>query len=163
MSNSISCEQCSIATGNAKFCSRRCAAIYNNTKNPKRKRVHYPCSVCGALLTRRRKYCDAHRPKPANYTYVTVGELEHYRSKYNQPYSIIRLRARTVIERRGGLVCAVCGYSRHVDAAHIKPISSFPKDTLIDAINSSDNIVALCPTHHWELDHGFIDAATLSK
>ena len=30
------------------------------------------------------------------------------------------------------------------------------KDAKIEEINNIDNLVALCPTCHWELDHGYL-------
>jgi 5-methylcytosine-specific restriction endonuclease McrA len=50
--------------------------------------------------------------------------------------------------------CQNCGYSNHVEVCHIKPIHSFDLSTLIDDINSPDNILVLCPNCHWEFDHG---------
>ena len=32
-------------------------------------------------------------------------------------------------------------------------MSSFNSDALISEINSIDNLIALCPTHHWEFDN----------
>ena len=53
--------------------------------------------------------------------------------------------------------CAVCGYDKHVDIAHIKAVSDFSEDTLVSEISKSDNLIALCPNHHWEYDHGLLD------
>jgi predicted restriction endonuclease len=52
--------------------------------------------------------------------------------------------------------CEVCGYNTHVEVCHIKSVSSFSDDTLITEINSIDNLVGLCPNHHWEFDNGKI-------
>lgn len=50
-------------------------------------------------------------------------------------------------------VCEVCGYSHHVELAHIKPISSFSSDTLVKIINHPSNLKWLCPNHHWEQEN----------
>jgi len=33
-------------------------------------------------------------------------------------------------------------------------VADFPDDALILEINDIKNLVALCPTHHWEFGHG---------
>jgi predicted restriction endonuclease len=44
-----------------------------------------------------------------------------------------------------------------VEFAHIKPVSSFNKETVtLKEINDKTNILILCPTHHAEFDKGFI-------
>ena len=44
--------------------------------------------------------------------------------------------------------CAICGYDKHVEIAHIKPVSDFTDSCTIAEINSIDNLIALCPNHH---------------
>lgn len=51
------------------------------------------------------------------------------------------------------LKCSRCGYDKHVEVAHKKPIASFPLDTLLTTINSKENLLFLCPNCHWEHDH----------
>lgn len=48
--------------------------------------------------------------------------------------------------------CQVCGYDKHVELAHLKPVSSFEKTTKLKEINHPDNILVLCPNHHFEFD-----------
>ncbi len=50
--------------------------------------------------------------------------------------------------------CAVRGYNLHYEVCHIKPISAFLPTDFIADVNNLDNLVALCPNHHWEFDHG---------
>lgn len=52
--------------------------------------------------------------------------------------------------------CVKCGYSIHVDVAHVKSVSSFDNSVTIREINSIDNLIGLCPNHHWEYDNGFL-------
>ena len=58
---------------------------------------------------------------------------------------------------RGSQDCYLCGYNKHTQICHIKPICSFPLDALVSEINHIGNLVALCPNHHWELDNGHIE------
>lgn len=53
--------------------------------------------------------------------------------------------------------CAICGYDKHIEVAHIKAVSEFDDTATIREINSITNLIGLCPNHHWEYDNGFID------
>lgn len=86
---------------------------------------------------------------------LTLGETmlrynKHHRSNW---YSLVRYRARSLYSVQGSK-CQNCQYDRHIEVCHIKPISEFPEDTLIDDINTPDNILILCPNCHWEFDNG---------
>lgn len=84
---------------------------------------------------------------------------EYFKNKKNwwQAAIGIRKRARKIFLDSGKpKCCAVCGYSRCVEIAHIHPVSSFSDDTLIKDINVITNLIALCPTHHWEFDNGYL-------
>lgn len=50
----------------------------------------------------------------------------------------------------------MCGYDKFVEIAHIKAVSEFDESALISDINSIDNLIALCPNHHWEYDNGVL-------
>lgn len=50
--------------------------------------------------------------------------------------------------------CVNCGYSKHVELAHIKSISEFSVDSTVWECNKPDNVTFLCPNCHWELDYG---------
>lgn len=50
--------------------------------------------------------------------------------------------------------CLACGYTLHVNICHVKDIKDFDDDALMSEINHPDNLISLCPTHHWEFDHG---------
>lgn len=64
---------------------------------------------------------------------------------------------RTFIKLVGSKICYECGYTKHVEVCHIQSVSSFPGNTKIYIINSVGNLVALCPNHHWEFDHGELE------
>jgi predicted restriction endonuclease len=53
--------------------------------------------------------------------------------------------------------CKVCGYDKYIEVCHIKSVSSFGDDALITDINAVDNLVGLCPNHHWEFDNGHLE------
>lgn len=88
---------------------------------------------------------------------TTKGELLASRANYQSYRSSIRKLAEEVYRKSGkGFECAICGYDKHVEIAHIKAVSDFDDSALISEINSKDNLIALCPNHHWEYDHGLL-------
>lgn len=52
--------------------------------------------------------------------------------------------------------CDICGYSNHVEIAHLRAVASFPDSATIREVNSRDNVMGLCPNHHWEFDNGIL-------
>jgi hypothetical protein len=53
--------------------------------------------------------------------------------------------------------CKACGYDKHINVCHKKDIKDFPMTALIGEINDLNNLIGLCPNHHWEFDHGQLD------
>lgn len=59
--------------------------------------------------------------------------------------------------------CAVRHYCVHYEVCYIRPINSFlPTDSIGD-VNKLSNLVALCPNHHWEFDHGLLPVAEVGR
>jgi len=54
------CISCGKETRNPKFCSRSCAAHYNNKKFPKRTAKEWYCIICGVTINKHTKYCAKH-------------------------------------------------------------------------------------------------------
>jgi hypothetical protein len=148
------------------FCTRKCANTFNNRQRigqPREKRRRSRtkpiqvsnCQLCGAEVTSRskvRKYCNNCRNSLPQ---TTKGELLARTSNWQSANSIIRKQARHLFLRSGReLACQVCGYAIHVNIAHIRAVSAFPDAATIAEINNLDNLAALCPNHHWEVDHG---------
>lgn len=151
-----SCSFCGEDTSNAKFCSRSCAASHSN-KIPKRKRKQWLCKVCSIEVPYKRKYCVDCNPQKVDWGKVTLGEiiLENYGP--SNKYSRIRDHAKNACRAHmKQQKCMVCGYSKHFEVCHIKPIHMHDLDTSISVINSIDNLIALCPNCHWEFDNGLI-------
>lgn len=157
------CKNCGNTTNNPKFCSRSCSATFTNKTNPKRLLIDRICGNCGSKLQRKShldtstvcKECKmAHTfARYDSYSIKDVTYSSHHRSS---AFALIRARARKIAKDAGLVSCSICGYSTHVEICHIKSISSFTDDTLVSSVNSLDNLVALCPNHHWELDNGVI-------
>ena len=98
-----------------------------------------------------------------SYDWQTVS-LQQLKTKALQQYAAqIRSLARTRYRKSGRpQACAVCGYNVHYEVCHIKPINEFlPADFVAD-VNRLGNLVALCPNHHWEYDHGLLTPAFIA-
>lgn len=131
------------------YCSVKCAVSDNN-----KYRIH-------KLQTRTCVECGTEFTKSKNARCAEC--LEKWKSKLmgckkmNISKQDITSCARYVANKHGLLTaCAVCGYSFHVDACHIKAVGKFSQDALINEINAIKNLIGLCRNHHWEFDHGGI-------
>ncbi len=151
----MKCKYCGQTTTNPNFCSRSCAASYNNQKYPKRTKKQKFCKLCGLLIIGRRTTCDACNPFCVDWSSFTLGDIRT-RALY-QHSARVRQLARTIYRQSNKpKQFAICAYDKHYEVCHIKPIKDFSDNTLISQINDIDNLVALCPNHHWEFDNGFL-------
>jgi predicted restriction endonuclease len=114
--------------------------------------------VCTTPISNSRTYCKScfgsHR-KGLNLN-VTLEEAMYNKHHRSSAYALVRARARAVAAKLDWSCCINCGYNKHVEIAHRKAISSFPHETLVNDINSVDNLVPLCPNCHWEFDHNLL-------
>jgi 5-methylcytosine-specific restriction endonuclease McrA len=152
----MKCFYCGIETANPKFCSSSCAAKYNNRAFPKRERQRFYCKSCGAETSYRRIYCKNCDPtKPKNFDVATIAEVRQ-RARYQANAWIRKLARRVYSTSNRPQCCSVCGYSKHFEVCHVRPIQDFPETTPMSIVNNLENLVALCPNCHWELDHGLL-------
>jgi hypothetical protein len=87
----------------------------------------------------------------------TKSELFKSRKNWQSARSAIRKHAKIVFAEYNPVPkCAICGYSTHVEIAHKKAVSEFDNHKTIREINSIENLIGLCPNHHWEYDNGLI-------
>ena len=146
-----------------KFCNHSCAALHtsNNPNKPKWSRaLKHLCIRCGKTTTRGIQICRmCCRIEKLNGTiyHITKGDL--FKSKgYSVTREFIRKHAFRTFELSGTKkICKICGYSKHIEVCHIKSVSDFPSSATILEINNLKNLIALCPTHHWELDNKQLD------
>lgn len=150
------------------FCDRSCAAKYNNRAHPKRepvngkhtlfttkepRKVRCECGNEFLVKGKSKRLC----PECRNLDKVgslLKGEIFQRRKNWQSARSAIQKHARMTYIRSGNpLSCKVCGYSKHIEVAHIVPVSSFGDEAKVCEINHPDNLMALCPNHHWEHDH----------
>lgn len=151
------CPVCKKEHKNPKFCSRSCSATYANSMTPKRK-LEGTCKTCKKPAPAAWTYC-----KSCKYTRQIMRSqdqtIEQVRELFGayEGHAKIRSWARTLFKKSGlPKVCKHCGYSLHVEIAHIIPVGDFDKSTPVNEVNRIDNLVPLCRNHHWEFDHGHL-------
>lgn len=147
------CSHCQGQTSNPKYCSRSCATSANNLNSPRRQKSKV-CSFdeCSELIFSNRKFCTDHRYGSRKFN--TIGELRAA-AKY-QTNAYARYLARVWAKQNLDLSkCSTCDYSTHVEIAHIEPLALFPDETPIEE-TYTNNVIGLCPNHHWEFDHGYL-------
>lgn len=155
------CITCGTQTTNPKFCSRNCAARHNN-KVPKRKLTR-KCNYCNSIVRNyKSRLCEYHFQASRgealrNRTLQYYTERESIKTQGpSSKFAHIRNFCRFDHKDKTKLPCAVCGYDKHVELCHIKPISSFPLTATVSEINDSNNVIQLCPNCHWEFDNGLL-------
>ena len=152
------CLNCSKETKNPKFCSRNCAATFNNKSTPKRTHSKI-CDVCGekAISYRHTKCKDHFEENKTRVKTKTIGEYRQLQSVKNKHpswlHAHIRNFARSWLKHLTKLPCAKCGYDKHVELAHIKAVTDFTDNALLSEVNSENNVIQLCPNCHWEFDN----------
>ena len=117
------------------FCTRSCAAFYQNSW----------------------RIAKQPNPKPIALQGLTKDDLFSKRKNYQSARSAIRQNAFNIfMAANQHPSCEVCQYNKHVEVAHRAGVSSFTSTALISEINALDNLVGLCRNCHWEFDHGLL-------
>lgn len=89
---------------------------------------------------------------------LTKKELFNKYDNWQTARSSIQKYARIVYQNSNRpKYCICCGYDKHYEVAHIKAVSDFDDESLISEINDINNLIALCPNHHWEYDNTDFD------
>lgn len=157
-----------IKNGSEFFCSRSCAASYNNKIYPKKKKTStsHICPNCGNQKSNHAEYCRACQTR-FNSESILNRELGYYigyehRKSYTARRCVdIRKSARKIMESNTSIekVCAICHnheFDSILEVHHIKSICSFDPHTKISAINDIKNLIWLCPNHHRMVEIGEI-------
>jgi len=162
-------EPSQIARTKSNFCSRSCSARFNNKgrqRNPPKPRKCKECNkayLCSGPHRSRILCADCGGKYKSHSSYFKSLTLKDYwlrdSVKGKHPsWRNTHVRGFNRSWNKGLLKngCQVCGYSKHVELAHIKPISSFIETATLGEINSASNLLTLCRNHHWEFDHSLI-------
>jgi len=126
-----------------KFCNSSCSVRYNNKKRIKKeKKIYTKKSSLDLRIVLRE---------------LTKDELFNRAKSYQSARNLVCKDARNIYSISGkDKKCYICEYDKHVDIAHIFPVSGFGGNIKISEINSIDNLICLCPNHHWEYDNKII-------
>lgn len=127
-------------TRRKKFCNHTCSAIYNNLrkhKNPKKEKTERK-KLCKLLLGVTKKQLILDR----GYFNARAAISKHARVIYANSYKDKK--------------CIICGYDKYIEISHIKSVSKFDNNSLVEDINNINNLMALCPNHHKEYDNGIL-------
>jgi predicted restriction endonuclease len=144
---------------NQKYCSVSCRNSHSVSEW--RKKTMKCCQQCNNLILKESNLCRECQTKTKELKNVTLGEYKQKLSVKNKHPSWatthIRLFNRSWNKELLKFGCQKCGYSNHIELAHIKSIRDFSDDSLISVINDPSNILVLCPNHHWEFDNGILN------
>lgn len=140
------------------FCSRSCAATYNNSVCPKRKPGDaYNCADCSTRLTNSDsvRCIRCLRVKRLNeFNERKLKDVLYKKGDASLKFVHVRRKAQIALELEGReKKCEQCGWDKHVHVCHIKPLSSFSLDCKVGEANAVSNLKYLCPNHHWEFDN----------
>ncbi len=138
-----------------KFCTSSCSAKYNNKHRTIVKKVirKEKIKTIKAKLT-----IEEIIIKKYNSLNITKKEFFDNCKSWQSARSVIQRSARFIYNN---LVCKKeclkCHYNNHYEVCHIKSVSSFDdKANILNEINNVNNLIALCPNHHWEFDNGLL-------
>ena len=138
-----------------KFCTRVCQNSRVFPKKPKKSRLTGKCPECGgpacSKISVRCKSC-----RSVSTSKIRKGDLFARRGNWQSARSTIQKHARDLAIENMPQKCFVCGYDLHTEVCHKKAVSEFPETATIAEINAPENLVMLCPNHHWEFDNGHL-------
>lgn len=147
-----------------KFCSKSCAASYNNSIAVKRPRRR-TCLVCNEAITSGRKYCSEgcrafHASLNPRARFDAVKAVIEWRQR-------LKLRA---IQYKGGR-CPGCGYDKCVRALTFHHLLPSQKDFNISSSTKAwrvikaelDKCILLCANCHAEAHDGLLDVFKLAE
>lgn len=154
-----------------KFCNFSCYGKWKTGKGGipsenKKLEKTFKCKKCnGDIVVKREKadkyfkprtVCDECKRKKLVDNRTKKDIFSSYQG-WTPARNVIRAHAKkTYMTSEQKQTCKKCGYDRYVEVCHIRPVSDFPDLALVSEINDISNLVALCPTHHWEYDNGFL-------
>ena len=127
-------------------CGKRFRKTLSQIKKSKSGR-HFCCSSHAAAYNNR-KYVK--RPPPS---ILTMKDLKEGKT-YNAWKARLSNHSRRIyLNSTSDHSCKNCGYDKHIDVCHIKPVASFSESCTVAEVNSLDNLVGLCKNCHWEFDN----------
>ncbi len=149
------------------FCSKKCCNAQMTLDY--RKRLANYCLDCKQPTNAKGGRCRSCLATYKCFLTLDTTLKEHYESlKFASKHpslrqTQIRLMAKYHNKHLIGLPCQKCGYDKHTNFCHIKPLHSFKLSATIREVNHTSNLLILCPNHHWEFDHGLLKLKDIPK
>lgn len=161
-----------INTSENQFCSKSCAAIFNNTVYIKRPTT---TSIVSIKYIKKEHHidcinCNKNFLKSSNQTTNCCSRLcqtEQYMKSRTLADTIVRIRgnkfdtarsnARSYSKHFYPKHCMKCGYDKHYEVCHIEDLTSQDTSKTLFEVNHITNLIHLCPNCHWEFDHNLTD------
>lgn len=141
-----------------KFCDHSCSIRYYHSNNIKIK----TCQTCKKETSKNIKKClECKEQENILYLFTTKKSLFSRCKNWQSARSTIQKMARKIFKNSNKpKQCNICKYNKHYEVCHIKSVSSFNEDSTLLEINAIENLIALCPTHHWEFDNKILKLGT---
>lgn len=141
------------------FCSRSCAASFNNSLSPKRS-LEGTCLICKTKISKRLKYCSL-KCRESNRDKVDPKEKLERNKKAVVSY---RQRMKQKAIEYKGPFCKLCGYIGPARSMHFHHLDPLKKDFAISSVTRSwdrvkielDKCVLLCCRCHCEVHGGLV-------
>lgn len=151
------------------FCSRSCSATFNNKGRQHNLPKTRMCNKCNIEFKRTGNQSTTICNNCSNaYINLTNSIKKKFIGTYQESASVknkhpswknshVRALNRSWNSDLIKSGCLICGYTKHVELAHIKPITSFPNTATLGEVNAASNNLPLCRNCHWEFDHDLLD------
>ena len=159
--NSFCCQQCGCTfetrphVNDRKYCSSKCRDEFRKSRtgslHPLYNRLEHPCGICGELV----KVTPAMlKNKRMCFCSKACSKESHRRSLAGRAKSNIPRSGKMSARVRDGGKCVICGFSHVTAVHHIIPRKE-------GGSNDLENLVTLCPNHHYMAHAGLISSAFL--
>jgi hypothetical protein len=149
----MKCIECSNETDNPRFCSRSCAAKYNNKSKPKRLPQHQ-CKNCGKFVNAKHRYCSVECKN--NY-----HKYHHRQISKSNSESVVSWRQKRKEKAVAylGNKCSICGYDKCIATLEFHHKDPLLKEFQISAkitsyerlIQELDKCILVCANCHREI------------
>lgn len=117
-------------------------------------RIKKTSLICNKLKSLGLNIDDISKTSTIKISELTKKELFDRYDNWQVSRSYIQKYARIIYKNSNKpKKCICCNYDKHYEVAHIKAVSDFDDNALISEINNENNLIALCPNHHWEYDN----------
>ncbi len=126
----------------------------------KKRKTCVGCSSEFVIASRSQRYCSnecRERCYTLRFSSKTKSSIFCDTRSWQAARSMIQENARNVFFRKSpNSKCHICDYDNHIEVCHIKSVSSFDDEDTMGEINNINNLVGLCPNHHWEFDNKIV-------